>query len=550
MRKVIVPLALIVTLALPGNVAAQSGPPAPPVTDDFVAARPAEPLPGPIAAGVAAIRAQALAAHIAFLASPSLEGRGLTGRGLDAATEYAASALALAGIPPLSGTAGASQRANYFQQVPLREISGLGGEVKVERHAGNQTWSRPFLPGVDCLLPEIAPQTVEAPVAFAGYGIREATLGRDDYRGLDVRGKAVLVLGGLPPGPEWQTAEMRSRYGAEKPAERWAARSKAARALGAAAVLAVDEDLAAHRTEEGPAERFFLPFDVSRSEEPVLVRISPAVADALLAAVALNTASARGAGPRELPGTSVTIRVTGGERPVTSRNVVGVLTGADPSLRGDAVVIGAHMDHLGKNGTAIYPGADDNASGVAALIEIAKAFAAMPERSKRTLVFTFWTGEEEGKLGSGYFVRHPLWPLARTSAYLNLDMIGHPWSTEEIAALVKDSGLPDGGEFLAGITPGQFAEPGLPPDAPEIAAALRRAARATGMALHLDRTDGTSGGSDYRDFARAHVPFVRFFGNFFPAYHEPGDTPEALDATQVERVARLAFATAWLLANR
>ena len=120
----------------------------------------------------------------------------------------------------------------------------------------------------------------------------------------------------------------------------------------------------------------------------------------------------------------------------------------------------------------------------------------------------------------------------------------------EIAKLVTDSRLPDGEAFLAKVEPADFVEPGLPLDAPVIAAALRRAAGMTGLALHLDRTDGTNGGSDYRDFARAGVPFVRFFGNFFPAYHEPGDTADKLDASQVRRVARLALATAWLLAGR
>jgi Zn-dependent M28 family amino/carboxypeptidase len=147
-------------------------------------------------------------------------------------------------------------------------------------------------------------------------------------------------------------------------------------------------------------------------------------------------------------------------------------------------------------------------------------------------------------------VRHPLWPLAHTVAYVNLDMIGHPWLPGEIRKLVTDSGLPDGDAFLSGIKPAEFAEPGLPVDAPDLAAALRWAGPATGMTLHLDRTDGTRGGSDYRDFARARVPFIRFFGNFFPAYHEPGDTAEALDPAQVQRMARLAFAAAWRLAER
>ncbi len=514
--------------------------PAPPagVAGDFVNPGPQEPAPAALAAALAGLRAPALAAHIRYLASSALEGRGLGSRGLDAAAEYAAAALALAAIPP-AGT-------SYFQPVPVREITGVSGEVTVERRRDGVTRSRPFLAGVDCVLPEAAPQTLTAPVVFAGFGIREPALGRDDYRGLDVRGKIVLVLGRLPAGPAWGSPDLVKRYGGAKARDRWAAKAEAARAAGAAAVLAVDGDDSIG--EDPPEARFFLPFE--GAIEAPLVRVSSAVADTLLAAASLDVATAGSAPARELPDTVATIRVTGAERRLESRNVVGVLAGVDPKLRDEAVVIGAHLDHLGKIGETVYPGADDNASGVASVIEIAKALAAAPARLKRTVVIAFWTGEEEGKFGSGHWVRHPLWPLGRTAAYLNLDMVGHPWSMDEIRKLVVDLGLPDGEAFLAKVTPADFAEPGLPVDAPELAAALRQAARISGLAIHLDRTDGTHGGSDYRDFARARVPWVRFFGNFFPGYHEPTDTADALDPSQVQRMARLALATAWLLADR
>jgi hypothetical protein len=128
-------------------------------------------------------------------------------------------------------------------------------------------------------------------------------------------------------------------------------------------------------------------------------------------------------------------------------------------------LVGAHLDHLGSKDGRIFPGADDNASGVAALIEIAKAFASAKEKPKRTIIFALWTGEEEGKLGSGYYVRHASWPLARTVAYLNVDMIGHPWKMEEIRKLVSNSRLPRGEEYLSKVNPENFVEPGLPRNA-------------------------------------------------------------------------------------
>ncbi|MCU0231358.1 MAG: M20/M25/M40 family metallo-hydrolase [Acidobacteria bacterium] len=551
-------------LLVSGAAFAADGGPAS-VAQDFVPAVPAVPVtppPAPVAAALDGITAEALGARVRFLASPALEGRGLGSRGLDAALEYAASSLALAGIPPLLDPAGADADAGaaaeaapyprYFQPVPLREITGAGGELAVETRRGDALTRRAFASGVDAILEPAPLGTITAPAVFAGHGIREPGLGHDDYKGLDVRGKIVVVRRGTPAGEAWKDAALRGRYDPGDADDRWDAKRETAEALGALALIGLEGDGFAARLAERDAvlTTWWLPADIASASIPV-VRVSPLAAATLLGADSeAAPVAAPASAARPLPGVTVTLRTTGTERAVVSRNVIGVLAGADPARRDEAVVIGAHADHLGRSGETIYFGADDNASGTAALLEIARAFAALPERPARTVIFAFWTGEEEGKFGSGYWVRHPGWPLARTRAYLNLDMIGHPWLPEEIRKLVTDARLPDGEAFLTATPPADFAEPGLPADAPALAAALRWAGPATGMALHFDWTDGTRGGSDYRDFARARVPFVRFFGNFFPAYHEPGDTADALDPAQVRRLARLAFATAWHLAAR
>jgi hypothetical protein len=524
-----------------------------PVSADFVSPGPVAPLAEPVMAAASGIRAGALAAHIAFLASPSMEGRGLGARGLEASAEYVAASLTLAGVPPLGpgSTAGASDA--YFQPVPLREISRPSGQVTIETRRGDAFDQRAFLSGVDCLFAEVRPEVFSAPVVFAGFGIREASPARDDYRDLDVKDRIVLIFGGLPSGAEWQKPEMAERYGAESGRQRYAAKLEVAASLGARAVLAIEGDDFAARLSSGDdaqAATYFLPFDDPGAQSPPLVRLSPRAAEAAFSAAGLTAASARASRPRALPGVAAIVRANGDERLVFSRNVVGVIRGTDPKLSDKAVVMGAHMDHLGRTGETIYPGADDNASGVAALLEIARAFAASPVKPKRTLVFAFWTGEEEGKLGSGHYVRHPLWPLERTPVYLNLDMIAHPWSMDEIRKLVADTGLANGAEFLAKVKPAEFIELGVADWAPDLGAFLVQAARANGLALHLDRTDGKNGGSDYRDFARKNLPFVRFFGNFFDGYHEPTDSADKLDAGQVQRMARLAFVSAWLMADR
>jgi hypothetical protein len=552
MQRTILALILLPALAVAVTATGADGPARQP-DQDFVLPQPVEPLPEPLASVVAGIGAPALAAHIRLLASPSLEGRGLGERGLDAALEYVAASLELAGIAPPDGRDPAAGAAAHFQLVPLREVSGQDGAVAVARESGGHRWSRSFALGVDCLLPYLAPQTISAPVVFAGWGIREPELGHDDYRGLDVRGRIVLLFTGAPDGGQWQSSQLQSRWNDDDPDNRYDARLEVARELGAAAVLAIERDGWAEALEDGREvmHRFFLPADAATpgGGRPPLAVASVAAAEALLGAEALASSMLPAAPHGLLPGVTATITASGSERRFESRNVLGVIAGADPALRDEVVMIGAHLDHLGRSGDVIYPGADDNASGSAALLEIANAFASSPVPPKRTLVFAFWTGEEEGKFGSGHYVRHPVWPLERTT-YLNLDMIGHPWLSEEIAKLVADTGLEEGSELLAAMAPADFVELGLPPGRPELESALRRAATGTGLALHFDHTSGIFGGSDYRDFARAGVPFIRFFGNFFPGYHEPSDRAESLDAAQVQRVARLAAATAWLLANR
>ena len=519
-------------------------------TADFVLPDPAAALPAAAVAGADAIRSEALAAHIAFLASPSLAGRGLGSNGLEAAIEYGAASLMLAGVGPF-GDSGAAPDAtpSYFQAVTVREIDGYGGVLTIERRDGDSRSSRAFAAGVDCLLPALPPQTIVAPLVYAGYGIREAIAGRDDYRGLDVRGSVVVTVAGVPAGLDWRDPTLRERWSGAPGDDGTRARLAAARERGAVALLVVERDGWAARLADKDAvgERFFLPLEAEpdADDRPPLLRVSPAVGEFLRVGD-----EARPVSPGRLAGLTATIEVHGRERPVTSRNVLGWIAGSDERLRDEAVVLGAHVDHLGTIGGVVHPGADDNASGVAALLEIARVFAAAQAPPRRSLVFALWTGEEDGHLGSLHYAAHPRWPLARTVAYLNLDMIGHPWLAKEIADLVQGAALPAADEFLARVPASDFVEPGVATWSPELAETLRRAGQGLGLALHLDRTDGRSGGSDYRSFARRNVAFVRFFGNFFPAYHEPGDTADALDPAQVKRVARLAYATAWLLADR
>jgi hypothetical protein len=394
-----------------------------------------------------------------------------------------------------------------------------------------------FQANQNAILPSIEPGQLSGPLIFVGYGIQEPALGHDDYRGLEVRGKVVLFLDGMPSGAPWHTPELMEKYAPPRPGDRYDSRLALLEKLGARAAIALEADLAPR---------------IAAGHEPIRPYVLaaagvPAPGEPPLARVAL-TPELRALLQPGLTGTA-TLTIQGRLRALLGLNVLGELKGSDPRLRREAILLGAHMDHLGQPGGVLHPGADDNGSGVAALLEIARSLAASPVRPKRTVLFAFWTGEEEGKFGSNHYTRHPRWPLAATT-YLNLDMIGHPWTAADLTALVKEAGPTAPKAFLEGLEPTRFAEPGLPTGHPELSTALAQAGRGLGLSLHLDWTDGKNGGSDYRAFARREVPFIRFFGSYFPEYHQPGDTLDSLDPEQVKRMAALILSTAWLLADR
>ena len=489
---------------------------------DFIRVEAADPHPGPLAGALAQVEAQRLRETVAWLADPARQGRGLGTQGLKDAVHELEGRLKSLGLRPLGPA--------YRQAVPIRRVTPGGGSVALR--AGSRTFR--FQAGRDAVLPPVAPGALQGPLVFVGRGIQEPGLGHDDFKGLTVRGKVVAFLPGLPEGPAWQTAELKAKYDSPRPADRYDARLALLEKLGAKAALALEPGLAARIAagQEPPAPYFLPARGVPGPGEPPLARL--ALTPALQASLGH---------PRDAH-----VRVVGRVDALSEPNLLARLEGSDPEAR-EAILLGAHLDHLGMPGGVTHPGADDNASGVAALLEIARILAAAPQRPRRPLLLALWTGEEEGKFGSGHYTRHPRWPLARTRAYLNLDMLAHPWTAAELRTLALEAKLPDADTFLKGLEPAWFAEPGVATGHRGLGAMLARAGQATGMSLHLDWTDGKGGGSDYRDFARRGVPFVRFFGNYFDGYHTPRDTPDRLDAEQLARMTRLVLATAWLAAD-
>ncbi len=463
------------------------------------------------AASGAFLAPEALWEEVRILSAPVMEGRAAGTPGAERAAGHIAEAFRRAGLRP------GGDEGTYFQRFPILTGIRLGPDNSLAVHLPGST-PRAFVVGTDFTPFSFSEEgRVEGSVVFAGYGITAPEIGYDDYAGLDVRGKIVLLLAHEPR--ERDQAGPFRRPEAYRYTE---ARYKIinAREQGAAAVVLVTDPLA-HAGE--PETLIGIRGVPSRSSGIVAVHARRAVAEALLASAGRDLAGLQGEidaalAPRSLalPGARAAIRVSLIREHGSTANVVGILPGTDSVLRDQAIVIGAHYDHLGFGGEhslapaqvgTVHPGADDNASGTAGLIALARAFAAAGG-GRRTLVFAAFGGEEIGLLGSAHYVRHPPIPLDRTVAMLNFDMIGR---------------LQNGRLYLSGAQTGEGLE------------ALVRAANAgVGLDLVL-RGDGYDP-SDHTSFLARDRPVLFFFTGTHADYHRPSDTADKINAAGLRQV--------------
>ncbi len=369
-------------------------------------------------------------AHVKFLSSDLLEGRGVGQRGGALATAYLATQFALAGAKP------SGEGDDYFQHVPLVGV-GTDSDSTLTASAGPQTlplrWLDDFAGSTQLQLP-VADFSGE--VVFAGYGITAPEFGWDDFAGADVSGKVLLLFANEPPSkdPKFFGGEALTYYG------RWTYKFEQASRKGAiAAILVHTDDTAGYgwdvvrsswgreamqmeRGEGSPALTFA--GWVTREAAGRLLSLAGRSVDELL----------KLAGSRGFRAVPLGIRLQGTVRStvrrLSSRNVAALVPGSDPQLRNEAVVFTAHWDHLGigqaVEGDPIYNGAVDNATGCAMLLEIARAWALLERKPRRGALFLSVTAEESGLLGSRYHVGHPVFEPSRTAAALNLDSY-FPW---------------------------------------------------------------------------------------------------------------------------
>ncbi len=359
--------------------------------------------------------------HIEVLAADDMQGR-LTGSpGYFKAADYVAGQFKAAGLAPGGEGGGYFQSVRLISQIVDQDASSVSLTV------GGR--DRPLRVGPDLLLGSRfeQPKAITAPLVFLGYGLALPEQGFDDFAGQDLRGKIGVVIAG---GPDELSAALKAHSGAY-------ARYQAIRKAGLVGLISIPNP----KSMDIPWERVRLlakqsgmviadPASQDLTGPFFSASINPASAEALFAASGHHFADVLALSDAHKPikgfplGATLTAKVAAERSPVTSPNVVGVLEGSDPVLKGEYLVVSAHLDHLGVGapiqGDPVYHGAMDNAAGVASLIETARTLSE-GARPKRSILFVAVTGEEKGLLGSRYFAEHPTVPRSAVVGDINMD---------------------------------------------------------------------------------------------------------------------------------
>ena len=357
------------------------------------------------------------------------------------------------------------------------------------------------------------PGEVDAPLVFCGYGITSKSLSYDDYKGIDVEGKVVLLLRKAPrfnrKNSPFRGEEYRHAYFTEKVAN--------AVRHGAVAVL-----LASGNEKDDKNIREYMSFPALFAREkkgsiPVLF-VTPETAKRLIGKD-LKELQRRIDGPMKpasflVKGRKVRISVKVERKEAKTANICGYIEGSDEYLKERFIVVGAHYDHLGKRGNRIYFGADDNASGTAAVLALAKAFSTLNTPPRRSVIFVAFTAEEIGLIGSSHFVENCPVLLESIDAMVNLDMVGR---------------VPPGPSawFRGALASSIFEK------------AAKKAAKKASIKVRLSESPG--GGSDHISFARKGIPSVFVIASRNPDYHTPNDTAEKIDYEGMCSVVRATF---------
>jgi aminopeptidase YwaD len=479
---------------------------------------------------------------ISYLASDALEGRRTGTPGANDAAHYIAGEFSLLGLRPAiqmrAGRTRGEIRAGYLQPFPYvsRVELGKNNSLTIISHGvsdvPNGVSKDSLRIGEDWVPIGFSTNAnVESDaIIFCGYGISAPELKHDDYAVCVPKNRAAIVFAGTPDGdnPHGQFVQAgQTRF-----------KAAAARAAGARALIIIssEQNLKDDRLSN-------LSYDNAGEAGIPVILVSRKAATSILRDVS-HYEKAAAAGTLELPipeVLSLTVDVVRRESP--SFNVIGILPGTDPKLKNEAIVIGAHYDHLGRGGAGslapregeIHHGADDNASGTAGMLELARIFSA--QKPRRTIVFIAFSGEEEGLIGSNYYVNHPVVPLQNTVAMINMDMIGRETQKKLIVG-----GVGTAQEWRAmidakNVVPTATASLNVPGvGSANLAVNLPVNVNLNGQPVvapaknfELTLNEDGFGPSDHSSFYAKQVPVLFFWTGTHNDYHKPSDTYEKIN---------------------
>ncbi len=485
--------------------------------------------------GPESIRIDELRAKLSHLASDEFRGRGNGTPELNAAADYIAEIFEENGLTPAGGN-------GYFQDFQVERLSvgrdnalNLSGDRDVRLNPRSD-----FLP-----FPGSVDGAVTGSMVFVGYGIRAPDLGYDDLADINLAGKIAVALEGVPRGDDRDSPfnGLTDRDFSSIPDK-----ARNVEQAGAVGLVIV----------QGPEQRSSIPIrfwaDTLRADLPPrrsLMRVAPGAADPgiPIAVVSLGAAVRLvpdlGSRQSELDETlqshsvplsgRATLRVDFDRDGYVARNVIARIEGSNPDLDDRTIVVGAHYDHDGEDNGRIWNGADDDASGTTALLELAEAFSG-GVRPGRGVLLAAWAGEEKGMLGSQHYVQNPVVPLKGTVAMIQLDMIGRNEEHGPDAAegFLMERASENGN--MINLIGSAFS--------PDMRAAVEGANAEVGLELRFRYDYGAQNlirRSDHWSFLSARIPALFVFGGLHPDYHTPNDTADKINYEKLEKVVRLVY---------
>lgn len=501
-------------------------------------------------AGAYLITASDLESHVSFLASPLLKGRMNGEPGLEIAQQYIVSQVRLLGLKPANGS-------SYFQ--PYSIVKNIMDPEKtmiqvIEKGKDTITFREPIYQ----LVPTgPADFSLDGEVVFAGYGLKQDKYGYNDFADIKTPGKILMVMTGAPSqdgkyvfeGTDWKSfmsiqIKLTALLFTQAKAVIFVTDPKSGASSLEEQKPGISGELISSRSLKGEKPRTF-----QYPNMPKIMFVHRAIANELLKGTGFTLEDLQkkidtDLKPHsfEIPDKQLKISEAILTREETMNNVAAYIEGSDPVLKNEYIIFSGHADHIGGSGDKINAGADDDASGCAALLSMAEAFQSLEKKPLRSILFLWVSGEEIGLYGSQSYVNNPLVPLEKTVADLNMDMIGR---VKGVADTTKETPMTGPNKVFV-ITDNQSKE-------------LRQIADEVDKGSILDLDYSLSGRdhplqlfarSDHFNFVRKDIPVLFFTTGLHTDYHTPGDVIGKIDFKKMELVTRTMYQIGYNVANR